>query len=163
MAHYAKLDDNNQVINVVVVDNDKELKDGVEDEATGIAYLTGIHGYTNWKKTSYNTLYNEHALGGTPFRGNYACISGHYYPEHDIFMEVKPYDSWTLNTSNAKWTPPVDYPTVLKSDPDSDDLSTQYGYNWDENNQRWICTDDDTVTGNVTHIWNPSTSAWDNA
>jgi len=57
----------------------------------------------------------------------------------------------------------VDYPTVLKSDPDSNDLSTQYGYIWDENNQRWICTDDASVTGNVTHIWNPSTSAWDNA
>ncbi len=163
MAHYAKLDDNNKVINVVAVDNNKELKDGVEDEATGVAYLTEVHGYTNWKKTSYNTIYNTHALGGTPFRGNYACIGGYYYPANNIFMEVKPYTSWTLNTSNAKWTPPVAYPTVLKSDPDSNDVSTQYGYIWDESNQRWICTDDDTVTGNVTHIWNPSTSAWDNA
>ena len=54
MAHYAKLDDNNKVINVVAVDNNKELKDGVEDEATGVAYLTEVHGYTNWKKTYYN-------------------------------------------------------------------------------------------------------------
>ena len=51
MAHFAKLDDNNVVIAVNVVGDSDCLLDGVEDEATGISFLTSLTGYSKWKYT----------------------------------------------------------------------------------------------------------------
>ena len=160
MADYAKLDDNNQVIGLNVIEDSKELNNGVVDEATGVAYLTSIHGYSNWKRTDKNTINNTHLDGGTPYRGNYATIGGYYDSTNDIFLPQKPYSSWTLNTTTADWDPPIAYPTVLKRVADSTTPSDQYCYLWDENNQRWICTDDYSASGNVTDIWDPATSSW---
>lgn len=76
MAHFAELDENNVVLRVIVVDNENLLKDGVEDEATGIAYIIGVLGGGNWKQTSYNNN----------FRGVYAGIGFTYDEENDIFI-----------------------------------------------------------------------------
>ena len=86
MAHFAKLDtDNTTVIAVTPV-----ADENAATEADGIAYLTKIHGYPNWKQYSYNTRGNTHILGGTPFRGNIAIIGGTYDSTNDIFIGPKP-------------------------------------------------------------------------
>jgi len=149
MAHYAKLNSSNEVLAVHVVDNANS-----ETEAKGIEYLTGITGYTNWKQTSYNTQYNVHLLGGTPFRGNFATIGGTYDPTNEIFLPEKPYSSWTLDTTNAKWVGSVSYPTVLKDPIDSTDPSAIILFEWSESENTY-------VTNDGTKKWNASTSAWD--
>lgn len=78
MAHFAKLDENNQVIHISRVD-DVNVQDheGIEREEIGIAYLQGVHGAdTRWVQTSYN-----HS-----FRGQYAMIGGSYDPINDVFL-----------------------------------------------------------------------------
>jgi hypothetical protein len=72
MAHFAKLDENNVVLEVVVVSNDIGI-----DETTGIAFLIEWSGgYTNWKQTSYNNS----------FRREFASIGYTYDPEKDVFV-----------------------------------------------------------------------------
>ena len=108
MAHFAKLDANNVVTQVIVVANDDTAdKDGTEAESIGVAFCQKIQGAgTNWKQTSYNGN----------FRGNYAGI-GMTYMEGvttlgvgvtDIFIEVKPHDSWVIGINTANWFPPAD-------------------------------------------------------
>ena len=159
MASYAKLDDTNQVIDCVVVSDKNE--NGSEEN--GIQFLTTTLGYTNWKKTSYNTVNNTHASGGTPYRGNFAGKGMYWHPSEEIFMESKPFPSWTLNTSTASWDSPITFPTVDKDPVDSTDSADGIFCFWDDSNTRWITTDDGFPTGNVVKIWNPGTSAWDNA
>lgn len=75
MAHFAKLDDSNTVIEVHVVNND--ALDPNNEEASGIAFLTEWSGgYNNWKQTSYNGK----------FRYNYAGIGYIYDPIDDAFI-----------------------------------------------------------------------------
>ena len=79
MAHFAKLDDNNTVIDVNVVSND--CLDSADEENSGIAFLTEWSGgYTNWKQTSYNAK----------FRYNYAGIGYIYDPIDDAFIAPMP-------------------------------------------------------------------------
>ena len=85
MAHFAKLDDNNVVIAVNVVGDSDCLLDGVEDEATGISFLTSLTGYAG-----VGSIWDE---------------------ANNIFIHPRPYASWTLNTTTATWEPPIDYPT----------------------------------------------------
>lgn len=100
MAHFAKLDENNIVIDVNVVNND--VLDPSNEEATGIAFLSEWSGgYTNWKQTSYN---------GT-FRKNYAGIGYLYDASRDAFIPPKPFDSWTLVEETCQWDAPIPYPT----------------------------------------------------
>ncbi len=99
MAHFAKLDDNNIVIDVNVVNN--EVLDPDNEENSGIAFLTSWSGgYLNWKQTSYNAN----------FRKNYAGIGYSYDPDRDAFIPPKPYSSWTLNEFTCKWDPPTPHP-----------------------------------------------------
>ena len=71
MAHYAKLDDTNTVIDVLVVDDAQEAENGV---AWIQQWLKDSFGGTKWLKTSYNTIGGKHLAAGTPFRMNYAVI-----------------------------------------------------------------------------------------
>ena len=77
MAHFAKLDSNNRVIDVVFVDNSITHKTFIEndeevsreEEQKGIDYLQSIFGNdTVWKQCSFNTWSNKHKLSGTPLR-----------------------------------------------------------------------------------------------
>lgn len=82
MAHFAKLDDKNVVIDVNVVSND--CLDANNEEASGIAFLTEWSGgHTNWVKTSYNAAENG-------FRYNYAGIGYTYDPIDDAFIPPMP-------------------------------------------------------------------------
>jgi hypothetical protein len=101
MAHFAQLDDNNVVTQVIVVANAELLLDGVESEDKGVIFCKSLFGQdTKWKQTSYN---------GT-IRKNYAGIGYTYDLVNDWFVAPKPYSSWILN-EDARWEPPVPYPT----------------------------------------------------
>jgi hypothetical protein len=116
MAHFAEIDENNIVTRVIVVAD--------ENEADGENWCNNFLGGT-WKKTSYNTLGNVHALGGTPFRKNYAGVGDTYDASRDAFIEQKQFTSWTLNETTCLWNPPV-------AAPDDDKL-----YEWNETETRW--------------------------
>tara|TARA_B100000902_G_scaffold183894_1_gene176483 strand:- start:81 stop:533 length:453 start_codon:yes stop_codon:yes gene_type:complete len=148
MAHFAQLDDNNIVTNVIVVSNDdtKDVK-GVETESIGVAFCQKIVGAdTNWKQTSYT------ADGGTGFRGNYAGI-GYTYMTNvatlgvgstDIFIGNQPYPSWSIGVSTARWYPPANpgpAPALTSSE-----ITARKFYSWNESNYNtnpstaWVLT-----------------------
>jgi len=116
MAHFAKLDSNNIVTQVLVVANEVLLKtDGTESELKGKQFLNSLFGTATWKQTSYN---------GT-IRKNYAGVGYKYDSTRDAFIPPKPYESWTLNEATCLWESPVPMPT--------DGV-----YNWDDANQQWV-------------------------
>lgn len=99
MAHFAELNENNIVINVIVLNNNELLDaDGNESEQKGIDFCVAHYG-GRWIQTSYNAT----------FRGIYAGIGNTYNQEEDIFIVPKPFASWTRNGSF--WQAPTPYPT----------------------------------------------------
>jgi hypothetical protein len=97
MSHFAQIDDNNIVTQVIVAEQD------VID--------TGLFGpKEKWIQTSYNTQGGVHVLGGTPLRKNYAGIGYTYNAELDAFIPPKPYASWTLNETSGQWQAPTPMP-----------------------------------------------------
>ena len=128
MAHFAKLNANNIVEQVIVVSND-DIKDntGTEVENIGVAFCQKLLGAsTNWKQTSYNNN----------FRGNYAGI-GHTYMTNvatlgvastDIFINPQPYASWSIGVSTAQWYAPISGPPALTS---AEEAANKF-YIWDE-------------------------------
>lgn len=125
MAHFAKLDESNIVLEVQLVAN--EALDPNNEEGSGIAFLTEWSGgHSNWRQTSYNTVAGVHLLGGTPFRKNYAGFGYLYDPIRDAFIPVKDFPSWIFNEETCRWDPPIPHPN------DGGD------YSWDEINQSWI-------------------------
>lgn len=118
MAHYAFLDSNSIVTNVIVGKDETEtLPEGFNSWEEFYANEVG----QNCKRTSYNTRGNTHKLDGTPFRGNYAGKGFIYDDVNDVFIEPQPYASWSLNETTWTWEAPIDYP---------DDGQ---GYYWNEN------------------------------
>ena len=98
MAHFAKLDENNVVTQVIVVDN-KDITDphtGQEDEILGIAFCKKLLG-GNWRQTSYNNN----------MRVRYAGIGYSYNVALDAFVPPQPYASWTLDNDTADWVSPL--------------------------------------------------------
>lgn len=139
MAHYAKLDENNIVTEVIVISDEDE--NGTE--ANGIAFCrelfsdpTGVY-----KKTSFNTREGVHLLDGTPLRINFAQ-EGYYYDEDlDGFIpfkdrpdDISTFNSWSINTTTGLWEAPIAYPsdgrpTEGMTPEEIDELSI---YSWDE-------------------------------
>jgi len=119
MAHYAFLDANNIVTEVIVGKNEGE--DGVDWEQ----WYGEFRGQV-CKRTSYNTVGGIHNNGGTPFRKNYAGIGYTYDLQRDAFIPPKPYESWALNAGSCLWEPPVAMPTDGQM------------YAWDEATTSWI-------------------------
>lgn len=111
MAHFAELNENNKVINVIKVHNNVLINaEGVEEESKGIEFLNSIYGHNNWKQTDINTCRGEHKLGGTPFRKNYA---GYWYDwNEDIqgFTPPKLHNSWILNEDKGVYEAPIPMP-----------------------------------------------------
>lgn len=137
MANFAELNDNNVVTRILHVNNkDMMTRQAVEQESMGIDLLERVTGHRNWKQCSVNTRFNVHESGGTPLRGNYPGPGWIYNPEHDIFHQPQPYDSWTLNTTTGKWICPAgDIPEI------SDDDYGLKEYIWDEDNTQWVLRD----------------------
>ena len=118
MAHYAFLDENNMVTEVIVG------KDEGEDDVDWEQHYGQFRGQM-CRRTSYNTLGGTHLLGGTPFRKNYAGIGYTYDAERDAFIPPRPYASWIMDDNTCDWQPPVAYPTDGQP------------YVWDETTQTW--------------------------
>jgi hypothetical protein len=119
MAHFAKLDPFNKVIEVHALHNDccTDYSTCQESEAKGIEFLTAWSGgYALWKQTSYNGR----------IRKNYAGIGYTYDPVRDAFIPPQPYASWTLNEDTCLWECPVAYPRDGKF------------YTWDETQTSWV-------------------------
>jgi len=121
MAHFAKLDENNVVLEVYVVHNNELLDNsGNESEAKGIAFLTEWSGgYDLWKQTSYNGS----------FRKNFAGIGYTYDAQRDAFLPPKPFASWVLDEDTCLWNAPMPIPTDGQR------------YSWNEANQSWDLVD----------------------
>ena len=144
MAHFAQLDGDNIVTQVIVVSNDDTSDSGgVETESIGVAFCQKLLGAsTNWKQTSYNGN----------MRGNYAGI-GYTYMSNvatlgvgstDIFISPQPYPSWTLSTTVAQWAPPST-PGAAPTLTDAEVAANKY-YVWNESNYQadpataWVLT-----------------------
>ena len=125
MAHYAFLDENNIVTEVIVG------KDESEDNVDWEAHYGAFRGQT-CKRTSYNTQGGIHRLGGTPFRKNYAGLGYTYNTDIDAFVPPKPYASWLLNESTAQWKAPVAMPA------DAGTGEPPKRYTWDEATTSWV-------------------------
>jgi hypothetical protein len=113
MAYFAKLDSNNVVIQVVKVNN-KDIIDNNNIET--------------WKQTSFNTKKGVHALGGTPFRKNYAGIGYTYDESRNAFIppsSFKPFPSWKFSEESCWYEPPIEYPDDGKY------------YAWNEETTSW--------------------------
>ena len=109
MAHYAKIDENNIVTEIIVADQE---------------YVDTLEG--TWIQTSYNTHNGEHVLGGTPIRKNFAGVGSTYDAEKDAFIPQKGYASWILNEETCQWEAPTPYP------------SDGNNYKWNEETTAWV-------------------------
>ena len=110
MAHYAFIDDND-IVTEVIVGIDESNTDDLPEGYTSWEdwYLTQRPGASACKRTSYNTSANAHSGSGTAFRGNYAGIGFTWDETNDVFYPPQPYASWTLS-SNWVWEAPISYP-----------------------------------------------------
>ena len=114
MAHYAFLDKDNLVVEVISGVDETELIEGLEPET----WYGQFRGQT-CKRTSYNRA----------IRKNYAGIGYSYDESRDAFIPPKPYNSWLLNENTCRWEAPVLYPT--------DGLT----YSWNEDSVDWVIAD----------------------
>lgn len=118
MAHYAFLDENNVVTEVIV---------GKDENEGGIDWEQHYGEFRGQvcKRTSYNTYGGVHINGGTPFRKNYAGIGYTYNAARDAFIPPQPYQSWVLDDATCQWKAPVAMPTDGGR------------YSWNETTQTW--------------------------
>ena len=122
MAHFAQIDNNNVVTQVIVVDNkDTSDANGVEKEHIGAAFCEKLFGGT-WKQTSYNGN----------MRKNYAGIGYTYNADIDAFVPPKPFASWLLNAETAQWEAPI----AMPADAGTGEPPKRYG--WDEDAGNWV-------------------------
>ena len=110
MAHYAFLDENNIVTELITGIDETELIEGLDTET----WYGNFRGQV-CKRTSYNGKY----------RKNYAGVGYAYDEEHDAFVAPKPFGSWVLDEETCLWEPPVAYPNDGER------------YTWDEEAVAW--------------------------
>ena len=116
MAHFAELNENNEVLRVIVVLNAELLDEqGQESEQKGIDFCVNLLG-GRWVQTSYNSTR----------RKNYAGIGYKFNINKNAFIPPKPYDSWTLNETSCLWEPPTPRPNDDKL------------YKWNEATTSWV-------------------------
>ena len=125
MAHYAQLDENNIVTQVIVVSNDDCTDaNGNEVEEIGIAFCKKLLGEdTNWKQTSYNNN----------IRVRYAGIGYSYNEELDAFVTPQPFESWVFDTETVDWVSPIGPAPELTDE----EIETYSWYVWNEENGEW--------------------------
>ena len=113
MAHFAILDDDDNVINVIVSREDI-IASGAAGDPNKII------------QTSRNTVGGKHLFGEVPLRKNYACIGGKYDRQRDAFIPPKIFNSWILNEETCLWEAPIPMP-----------VKDGFAYYWDEENLKW--------------------------
>jgi len=114
MAHFAELDENNTVLQVIVVHNNELLDGETESEAKGVEFCSTLFGHTNWVQTSYNNN----------IRKQFAGTGYTYDSDSDVFVAPQPYPSWSLD-DNSDWQAPTPMP-------EDDNM-----YSWNEDTQSW--------------------------
>lgn len=122
MAHYALLDEDNVVIELLTGRDEDDLVEGVSNWEE---YYGDFHN-KKCLRYSYNTFGGVHRLGGQPFRKNCAMIGGTYSEELDAFINIKPFESWILNEETCVWESPVPMPTTPNKT-----------YAWNESTLTW--------------------------
>ena len=132
MAHFAQLDSNNVVTQVLVVNNADILDDSnVEQESLGVTFLQNLLGAnTVWKQTSYNGN----------MRKNYAGIGYTYDSGRDSFIPPQPYNSWVIDETTCLWEAPIDRPTLTQAQIDAGSY-----YAWDETAHQADTADPKTI------------------
>lgn len=137
MAHYAQLDDENKVLDIMKISD--EYEDYGEDYINNVCMIPGL-----WIKTSIWTLAGKHLRNGSAFRGNYAKIGGSYDPVRDVFVDKKPFPSWVLNESTYLWEPPIPMPDLIVLPPEKiftgipgQILAKIHQYIWNESIVNW--------------------------
>ena len=142
MAHFASLDINNKVLQVVVISNEDVDANGGDQSAEAETFVATIVPFVPfggaWKQTSYNNN----------FRKQYAGIGFSYDATKDKFIEPQPYSSWSLDASDD-WKAPVTYPTVTEIS------SNPISITWDEDNQKWT-----GILDSTNYTWDASSLAW---
>ena len=148
MAHFAELNNSNEVLRVIVISNDDVEANGGELSSEAETFVASIVPHsedgTAWKQTSYNNN----------FRKQYAGIGDTFDSSKDKFIKPQPYPSWSLD-SNDDWQAPVTYPTVTEIDSEPVLIS------WDEDNQKWLGathSGDPIVTTN--YEWDATNLQW---
>jgi|TARA_B100001094_G_scaffold332576_1_gene405273 hypothetical protein len=167
MAHFAKINENGLVTDVVVV-NDSEAP----TEQAGVDFLNTVYKTNDvWKQTSYNTrsgiYYTPSWDRDAPrvvdedqskaFRANFAGIGGHYDQEKDIFVGSQPYDSWSSYNDVGEWICPIPTPTSIEHN--GEQLITTY----DDANQRFVGALGTKVINDISDFnlyWDSSTETW---
>ncbi len=130
MSHFAQIDDNNVVTNVIVAEQDF-IDSGVLGDPS------------KWIQTSYNTRlgihYDENGVPSADqskaFRKNYAGIGFIWHPDIDAFVAPNEYPSWTLDVATGCWEPPVPMPIVEK--PGDEGIDSSIIWMWNEETQQW--------------------------
>ena len=148
MAHFAELNNSNEVLRVVVISNDDVEANGGELSSEAETFVASIvphsTGGTAWKQTSYNNN----------FRKQYAGIGDTFDSSKDKFLSPQPFSSWALD-SNDDWEAPVTKPTVTEID---SNIVLMY---WDEDNQKWL---GETYTGDpivqTNYQWDAANLQW---
>ena len=136
MAHFAKLDENNNVVDVLVVNNsDVDNLPFPDSEPVGIAYLNSFLPPATYAQTSYNGN----------FRVRYAGIGDVFYPDctatpYGGFGNQKQYPDFVFDEATCLWIPPVPYP------------QDGYVYYWDDAQHAWILAPIQPASGSVTII-----------
>ena len=116
MAHFAEINEDNEVLRVIVVaDEDTADSEGNEVDSIGEAFCNDLLGGT-WKRTSYNNNY----------RVRYAGMGYTFDAGRDAFIAPSPFPSWVLNDDTTEWEAPTPYP---------DDGNDYY---WDEDTTSWV-------------------------
>jgi hypothetical protein len=126
MAHFAQIDENNVVTQVIVVSNeDTSDSNGVEVEEIGVAFCKKLLGAdTRWKQTSYNNS----------IRVRYAGIGYIFSEELNAFIPPQPFASWILNEETADWESPLGAAPELTEA----EIEARSFYKWDEENLKWV-------------------------
>ena len=135
MAHFAKIDSNNDVVDCIVINNEVATSETAGQEF--IANVLKKEG--TWLQTSYNTVADVHRLGETPLRGNFGTKGSTWDPILEIFMPEKPYPSWVMSNSASKWTSPLGDRPALTAEQESQNAADTHDwfYYWNEENQGW--------------------------
>ena len=115
MAHFAQLNEQNIVTQVIVVANEELLDNGIESEQKGKTFCQSLFD-GSWVQTSYNGN----------IRKNYAGIGYTYDSQRDAFIPPQPYPSWALIEETCQWAAPIAMPTDGKF------------YNWNESTLSWV-------------------------
>ena len=142
MAHFAQVDENNIVIQVIVADQEfidqliimetppvVEEEEPVEGEES-VEEEVVPRKVKRWIQTSYNTTGGVHLNGGVPLRANFASVGDVYDEENDVFYKPKPYPSFIISAPTWYWKAPVPKP--------QEPLQEGERYIWDEDSISWV-------------------------